>query len=1721
MTRYSWLLCSVVILLTTTIGCSNESGNSPVMPNTTPAEIPGLTGDSVVPDVGTGGHLLSGYWQILLNIQEGDLDVIPLRGTSMHLNLAGILCQNPDWLSVHVNDINIPGRLLDFDITITHPVPNSDIRVFDMRGILMGLGDTLSASSDAGLVYTGPDGIRLLNSDGYTRWWNAVEFTTPGIFGYDNDFIVPDFIIPTTTLNPYKYFADALDPTDDVIPSVDDTNRGTFSTTGTPPSVTRNYLVRFPLEADQPKLGFHFAMDLSFAPATGGNPTPKPIGDFPLAANMPEAFYIDVNMDNSWVWYMDDENRGGNLVLDIEVFDWGAMENPDGISGEIESITLESKTLFPNPVNLETGPMTGTQSTSGIFHITIPNCTPTGFEDQEILVTVKSSYPATYAPPVSGPDWPQNAHLAAYTLVEVPILIAEPSFVSITVVSPNGGEVWPITSQQEILWSWTDVIPMVDIDLSVDGGQTYEISLAADIENTGSFLVEAVGDWSSDSAKIRVSSSSEQEVNDVSDGNFLIEPDIHLEAPNGGEYWIAGNMYEITWVASSSIENVMILLSENSGLDYSKPIDMATPNDGSYKWYIDPAVYGGDHCRIKVVDVLPTLTGDESDNDFSIFDENYSPIRLTSPNGDEIWKAQTAAEITWEADPDVMNVRIELSFDAGLTYPFMVIDSTPNTGTFGWDPIPDEAIGEYNRIKITNVDNPTETDISNGTFSIKPMGLSYIQIQTPGEGESWQIGCGELIEWDSDGIIPMVDILVNMDNVGTYSTVSDDLANIGWALPTFEPDGITNLSLWDDTEITGSVRVESSSDPGVFDEILIVVPINLGILYDMVQQSEFGDADLDNIPDDVELFIGTDPLDRDCDIPNPDSMFDNYEIFGNGYFDPYDLIPDLDGDGVIAPLDMDDNMDGVNDGEQIDTDLDGIPNYLEYYGYTYDWMSGTYNLWDGSSIDEPYFKTDPLQPSTDQDPYSDSMEVSGAFMDVSVEEPGDYPMVPAYPNIIVRLEGYEVTVKQEITLEEGSSLEKGTEWSSETSREHSYEKEQAWEVSAGTELGYDGGPKAVVQVSGSYGETYHNTNTTAVTRSNGGSVATTKEWSQATCTDTTEAAWIKLYLKVYNMGTSCASNISPTITLKIGNKNVETFEPSTLINILEPGGVYPSQPGTYWVVDKIDTGMTVPLALTLDELRALECGAPVSVVMTQMDAEVMLMNESGQWESAGDWGEYMARCEAVCTNMYLEAGGGNFLHYLVYSDDESSSPEVTFGDALVWAAGAETTATDLWLTYNDENGQEQTAALDDWEFNFDAQTLINNGFTVSPLIPPTPDYNIKDIVLYPFTQIIGKIPREGLSGVGAPVVIYAYFDGIEKSVTTLAADYSGIAGVEFIDKTGAVDSMNEVIAGSGLYTIQLDSGYTHNGTELVRAYSVDTTVPYTEADVEKLVFAEFPEPVKPYIYPSSIYLDNRMFSVKVIEDEDWPTLWVTAQFSCTSEIINLTLGAPFGDYNDRWYARLPDCVTKYNYQDVIIKAGVSAEVFATDTYFDTYVQPTGYSYNNYYDWYSRVYDGPNPDQLYIGWWDLDDLQYYQDPLLININTNDYGHSGRTLFWEATNTDGDVFLLPMDGYWSLWWVERSFWGNAEPMPVGIYSGNKDYLLITEDDCKMEELFETDQTIIASYPAGTLVLSLPAVIIYQTYHGNFGKMRIREIVFDSGEPNRCNTLADYVTFGNVVF
>lgn len=575
----------------------------------------------------------------------------------------------------------------------------------------------------------------------------------------------------------------------------------------------------------------------------------------------------------------------------------------------------------------------------------------------------------------------------------------------------------------------------------------------------------------------------------------------------------------------------------------------------------------------------------------------------------------------------------------------------------------------------------------------------------------------------------------------------------------------------------------------------------LGELHDAIEAARASpdeairrDTDGDRIPDSVERRLGTTVDDRDSDR---DGLTDNIELFGTGTFDREAALPDGDADGAIAPIDRDDDNDGVNDGERIDSDGDGIANYLEFYGYTYDWLTEAFVAWDGDPA-ITYYRTDPLQLSTDQDAYSDATEVTGIGLDVTLQAPGAHPLVPAIPNIVVELVGYSVTLNQEITYEEGRSLAVGQTWERTTEQASSFTDERSWE--AGIEAGY-ASSSAQVLVHANYGESYASTQSTSTAVATGTSVLDDQQWSVARTSNPIDAARIKLYVKVHNRGTAPLSNIVPTLTLRIGGLGVATFQPGNAqTNMLVPGDSYPREPLVTWVIDSINTGGgSAPLSLTMRELRALENGAPVGLTATQLAGDVMRLDETSTWQTVGDANEYLARADAVSANIRFDLGNGTFVHHLVYADDSPSGVPVTVRDALRLLGVGD----DGVLRFTDR-GAARSLPLTGYDFVFDTETLRRNGWRFEDGVPAAPPENfaLDTMRLFAGSNLFVRAPRE-LAGEAGPVIHFAYIDTEAGEVKVCTSDYEGIATVT-LHNGDADDSLVlvEDIPGAGYFSAE-------------------------------------------------------------------------------------------------------------------------------------------------------------------------------------------------------------------------------------------------------------------------------------------------------------------------------
>lgn len=92
---------------------------------------------------------------------------------------------------------------------------------------------------------------------------------------------------------------------------------------------------------------------------------------------------------------------------------------------------------------------------------------------------------------------------------------------SITVTSPNGGEVWLRGSRQTITWTSVAVTGNVAILLSVNGGSSWSFVLASSTPNSGSFAWTVNG-LPTTRMRIKVASVSNTAVFDISDANFTV-----------------------------------------------------------------------------------------------------------------------------------------------------------------------------------------------------------------------------------------------------------------------------------------------------------------------------------------------------------------------------------------------------------------------------------------------------------------------------------------------------------------------------------------------------------------------------------------------------------------------------------------------------------------------------------------------------------------------------------------------------------------------------------------------------------------------------------------------------------------------------------------------------------------------------------------------------------------------------------------------------------------------------------------------------------------------------------------------------------------------------------------------------------------------------------------------------------------------------------------------
>lgn len=386
-----------------------------------------------------------------------------------------------------------------------------------------------------------------------------------------------------------------------------------------------------------------------------------------------------------------------------------------------------------------------------------------------------------------------NSNVAAVS--QVPFTIKA----NLTVTEPNGGETWYVgDTDRKIKWNSTGSIETVRIEYSKNnGGQWTEIVPDAPAGlGAGEYQWPSVADAISDLCLIRVSSTDDSTVQDVSDGVFSIKGKIDVLTPDGNERWVAlSSGHDITWDITGSIANVKITYSVDGG-DYTNVITSSTnAANRLYTWNGLPEHVSDDY-RIKIADV------DDEDNVYDISPEFniIGEITVTEPSGGEQLKVGNDFKVEWTKTGDFENVRLEYSTDGGANYNYQIVAETSAANEFyWWNDISEDTVSPNVMLKITDAD---DIDVYDESELFRIQGI--FDITAPDGGEVWAVGSSYDIEWDTTGNVTHVNLEYSID--GGNSWIDPPIAaGIGDA-------GIKSWTIPDTISDLVRVRVSDAND---------------------------------------------------------------------------------------------------------------------------------------------------------------------------------------------------------------------------------------------------------------------------------------------------------------------------------------------------------------------------------------------------------------------------------------------------------------------------------------------------------------------------------------------------------------------------------------------------------------------------------------------------------------------------------------------------------------------------------------------------------------------------------------------------------------------------------------------------------------------------------------------------------------------------------------------
>ncbi|MBI3949542.1 MAG: hypothetical protein HY314_03700 [Acidobacteria bacterium] len=347
-----------------------------------------------------------------------------------------------------------------------------------------------------------------------------------------------------------------------------------------------------------------------------------------------------------------------------------------------------------------------------------------------------------------------------------PFTISE-ALQSITVISPASGDVWRNGEIQTMEWDFERLVGAVRIELlglSNLNGDPDTVRILFDGAEISPQQKNRQVSVPQGIYKMKISSSLDALIFDESDFFYILEPTTiadnplslmnslshaapHLEdvqpsvspcgncapstnlliqaaqsikvaTPNGGEVFEFGDQATIAWDSQGvqgKVNIVLYDLSRNAQSPEQIALFSKVENTGSIQWTVPFRL--SDALKIGVFNAGNSSINDVSDGVFTIGIPGQGRITLLMPNGLEEFAVGTETRILWMSEGDDVGdrVRIDISFDGGMSYQVLFNDVT-NNGDRRWGINFQPA--DNLRLRIVSQRSQYISDVSNCTFRI-------------------------------------------------------------------------------------------------------------------------------------------------------------------------------------------------------------------------------------------------------------------------------------------------------------------------------------------------------------------------------------------------------------------------------------------------------------------------------------------------------------------------------------------------------------------------------------------------------------------------------------------------------------------------------------------------------------------------------------------------------------------------------------------------------------------------------------------------------------------------------------------------------------------------------------------------------------------------------------------------------------------------------------------